>query len=256
MTKILIVYFSGVGATKKVAEIIHSQVSKRCKTDIFSIEDNNSPGVCDYNALIIGTPVHHAAPAKAVMNYVDTIKQPKDEMPVFIYNTRGLCSLNTNRILAKKLREKNMVTVMDKEYKSLASDGVLIFPFIKWLFQFENNLEMKICKDCTFFRGLAEQEKMQSYIPSFRLGSIINAPNKFLGQSVTRKIYLHKDRCTKCKKCIKQCPYNAFSISQENYPVFDSRMCENCYRCIHHCPMQALSLNKRRIQKNYLCIKE
>ena len=256
MKQILVLYFSGTGATKKVAEIMHARLSVECKTDIFSIENSDIPIFDTYNALIIGTPVYHAAPAKAIVRYAEKIPQLNNEIPAFIYNTRGLCSLNTNRILAKKLREKSIITVMDKAYRSPASDGAIIAPFIKRFFEFEKDIEKKVNHDCVNFLELLINKKLQGYIPRFRFGSIINAPNKFAGQLVTLKIHLHKDKCIKCRQCVEQCPHAAFLIGLDNYPLLDSKNCENCYRCIHHCPKMALSLSKRRTPKKLLQYKQ
>ena len=252
MKKILILYFSGVGATKKVAEIMYSQVSPNCKADIFSVENKDIANIENYNALIIGTPVYHAAPAKALMSYINTMPRLSKKTPVFIYSTRGLCSLNTHRIMAKKLQEKNIITVMDRVYRSPGSDGALLAPFVKRFFEFEKDIEKKIKRDCTDFLRLLDNKKMKGYIPKFSFGSIINAPNKAAGQLITVKIHLHRDKCVKCKLCIKHCPQKAFSTDHDNYPVLDSKLCENCYRCIHHCPKAALSLSKRRTPRKLL----
>ena len=258
MKKILILYFSGVGATKKIAELIHSQLSRNCKADIFSIECKDTPTIDNYNALVIGTPTYHAAPARAVMNYIEALPPLAKEMPAFIYNTRGLCSLNTNRLAAKGLHRKNIVTVMDRAYRGPASDGSLIAPFINRFFEFEKGIESKIDRDCSEFLRLLENGEVQGYTPRFQFGSIINAPNKLAGQLITLKIHLHKDKCVKCGKCIEHCPYTILSKDKNDYPQFAPKGtaaqpgCENCYRCIHHCPKTALSLSKRKTPKKIL----
>ena len=252
MKKILILYFSGVGATKKVAELMHHRLSQSCEVAIFSLESKDIPAISGYDALIIGTPTHHAAPPKIVMNYFATLPPLLKEMPAFIYNTRGLCSLNTNRLLAKQLQQKNIITFMDRVYRSPASDGSIVAPYIKRFFEFEPDLEIKINRDCNNFLDLLNRGELQGYIPNFQWGSIINAPNKFAGQSITLKIRLHKDKCTKCGLCIKQCPHKAFSKDGDGYPLFAAKNCENCYRCVHHCPNLALSLNKKKPLKKTL----
>ena len=254
MKKILILYFSGVGATKKVAELIYAQLSQsqNHEVDIHSIENKNIPNIDCYDAFVIGTPTYHAAPPKALMNYIDTISRLPKESPVFIYNTRGLCSLNTNRILAKQLQKKNIITIMDRAYRSPASDGSLFAPFIKRFFEFEKDLEKKINYDGMTFLGLLEQDIIQGYIPRFQFGSIINAPNKAVGQLITKKIYLHKDKCIKCSMCVEQCPHKSLSMDKQGYPLINQKGCENCYRCIHHCPQMALSISKRKTPKKLL----
>jgi flavodoxin/NAD-dependent dihydropyrimidine dehydrogenase PreA subunit len=250
--KILILYFSGVGATKKIAELIYSRLLQNCEVDMFSLENKDTPSINGYDALIIGTPVYHGAPPKVVMNYFDTIARLNKEIYAFIYNTRGTHSNNTNRILSKKILSKKIEIIMDREYRSPASDGSIITPFVKRFFEFEKDIEKKVSHDCMTFLELLEKDKPKSYIPRFRFGSIINAPNKFAGQVITLKIRLHKDKCVKCGRCIEQCPHSTFSTDKDGFPLYASRNYENCYRCIHYCPKLALSLCKRRALKKTL----
>jgi ferredoxin len=252
MKKILILYFSGAGATKKIAELMYSILLQYCEVEIYSIENNNIPSIANYDVLIIGTPVYHGAPSIAIIDFFDTIPELNKETYAFVYNTRGLCSLNTNRILSKKLYTKNIKTIMDREYRSPASDGSILAPFIKRFFEFEKDFENKIKRDCAIFLELIKSNNVKDYIPKFRFGSIINAPNKLAGQLITLKVYLHKEKCNKCSQCIKNCPHSAFSIDTDSYPLYASKNCENCYRCIHHCPNLALSLSKKRTPKKLL----
>ena len=262
MKSVLILYFSGVGSTKKIAELIYNELVQSCKVDISSIESKNIPNINSYDALVVGTPTYHAAPAKIMMSYLDALPPfrtskynniPKANKTVaFIYNTCGLCSLNTNRILAKKLQEKNIATIIDKAYRSPASDGSILAPFIKRFFEFEKDICKKINSDCAEFVRLLNNGNSKPYIPTFKLASIINGPNKAAGQFFTLKLHLHKNKCSKCGYCIKKCPHSAFSMGAYGYPLFNSKKCENCYRCVHHCPHLALSPWKRKEVKRSL----
>jgi len=231
---------------------MYIRLSQQCEVDIVSVESKNIPNINDYDALIIGTPVYHGAPAKMIMNFCDTIPRLSTEIQAFVYNTRGTHSLNTNRILAKKLVPKNIMVIMDKEYRSPASDGSIIVPFVKRFFEFEKDIEKKIHNDCETFLELLKASKSNKYIPKFRFGSIINAPNKLAGRLITLRIHLHKDKCVKCGRCMEQCPHSAFSTNKDGFPLYASTDCENCYRCIHHCPKLALSLSKCRTLKKTL----
>jgi len=231
---------------------MHVRLLQGCEVDMLSVETQDTLSPNSYDAVIIGTPTYHASPAKAMMNYLDAMPQMQKIIPAFIFNTRGLCSLNTNRILAKKLQEKNIITIMDRAYRSPASDGSLVTPFIKRFFEFEKDIERKIGRDCDDFLKSLNSGKLKSYVPRFQFGSIINAPNKAAGHLITVKIYLHKDKCIKCGLCIEQCPHKAFRADKNRYPILNSKHCENCYRCVHHCSKSALSLSKRRTPQKLL----
>jgi len=229
-----------------------TRLSQNCEIDMLSIENKNTPRMNDYDAFIIGTPVYHGAPPKIVIRYFEMIPRLTKETPAFIYNTRGLASFNTNRLLSQKLYQKNIITVIDREYRGPASDGTIIAPFIKRFFEFDKDIEKKIDSDCADFLKLLKNAKLQGYIPRFRLRSIVNAPNRLAGRLITLKIHLHKDKCTKCGHCTEQCPHSVLFTGKDGYPFCNSNDCENCYRCIHHCPNMALSLSKRRALKKLL----
>lgn len=251
MKKILILYFSGAGATKKVAGLMNTYLSQYDRPDMASME-HLPPDLTIYDALIIGVPVYHAAPPKTVMEFWDNIPPLTLETPAFLYNTRALYSLNTNRILAKKLRSKHIITVLSREYRSPASDGTIFAPGIRRFFEFEKDLDKKVRIDCQTFLDLIKQDPLPDRLPRFRFGSILNAPNKLAGQLITFRIHLHKDRCSRCGQCIKHCPRSAFSTGPDGYPLYSPASCENCLRCIHHCRRTALSLSKHRPLKKRL----
>lgn len=256
MKQVLILYFSGAGATKHVAALMLSHLREKCDATMCSLEDVRDTGPARYDALIVGTPVYHAAPARQVMEYFDVIRPAEQPIPAFLYNTRALWSCNTNRILAKKLKEKGIVTIQDRAYRSPASDGSLLVPFVPRFFAFERQLDTKVARDCDRFLSLLESDDAPlGYIPRFRFSSILNGPNKLAGQLTTFQIHLHRDACTRCAVCVNHCPHHAITVDAGGYPSVEKERCENCYRCIHHCPSRALSLSKGRRPRKQLYAK-
>jgi len=243
--RILILYFSGAGATKKVAELIHARLSLTCAADIFPIESGGFD-ISDYDALAVGTPVYHAAPPRLLTRYIEGIRPPAKATPALIFNTKGLCALNTNRILAGQLRGKNIITIADASYRSPASDGALLAPGVKRFFEFERGLSRKVAEDCAAFVGLLEAGGWRGYIPRFCFGGVVNAPNKLAGRLIRLRIHLHRERCAKCGLCVANCPSGALGRDSSGWPVPAKSKCANCYRCIHKCPGLALSLSRRR----------
>jgi menaquinone-dependent protoporphyrinogen IX oxidase len=106
MKRILILYFSGAGSTKKVAELMRETLAAQCDVELRAFEDAAEMDLNAFDGLILGTPVYHAAPSRIVTGYFKRMSPLRENIPAFIYNTRGLYSCNTNRILAKQVREK------------------------------------------------------------------------------------------------------------------------------------------------------
>ena len=251
--KILILYFSGVGATKKIAKMMAKELSNQ-DVEIYSIEEKSFKDFSCYDALIIGTPTHHAEPAQVLVDYIDELPVQEKQIPTFVFNTKELASCHTNRILAKNLLSKNLIAIYDADYVAPASDGSLIAPRINRFFRFEKNIESKVARDCVNFVELVKSQKDEIVVrmPAIRFSTFINAPNKFGSSFFKMSIHLHQDICTKCYQCIKGCPYNAFKKETSGFPIVMKKKCTNCYRCIHQCPKQALSLFKNKKHKRVI----
>lgn len=245
MKKILILYFSGAGATLNSIKYMQTCINNitGCSAYIHQMENDLEENINNYDALIIGTPCYHCSPCNALVSFFSKLPKLTSKIPAMIFNSYSLFSCNTNRITAKIIREKNIITIYDTAYRSPASDGTLITPFIKRFFEFEKNIYEKINADCNKFVSIINEEYTGD-IPHFKISSIFNAPNKLIGHLMTFNIYIHQDKCVKCDKCINDCPHHALYKNKENYPAFIKARCENCYRCIHHCPKNALSLRR------------
>lgn len=244
MKKILILYFSGVGNTKYVAEYMYSKLKKNVLVDIRCIEEVEAElDICRYDKIILGTPTIHSEPAKPVKDYLADIKPLKKPIPAFIFATYGLYPENVLRVLADLCIAKNIVPVKYSGYRCRANDGSLLFPFIKFLNHNEKYIERKMKRDIDDF---INHDTLKLNRPRYKLYGLLNYPNKWMGQHYHFKIFLHNEHCIKCGKCVINCPRKAISQDVEGYPVIDMEECMNCYRCIYHCPVMALSLYKKK----------
>jgi len=245
--KILILYFTAVGATGKVAKMMANNLSKH-EVEIYSVERKVIKDFSTYDALIVGTPTHHTEPAKFLMNYIDDLPIQQVKIPTFVFNTKGLASCHTNRILAKKLVSKNLITIYEADYIAPASDGSLLLPKMKRFFKFEKGIEAKVLRDCTHFLELVSLQKTEisTKLPPIRLSTLVNFPNKLMSQFIKVSIHLHEEDCIKCNLCSNKCPYQAIDKDEEGFPVVIKSKCTNCYRCIHQCPTQALGIRKNK----------
>jgi len=56
------------------------------------------------------------------------------------------------------------------------------------------------------------------------------------------KDFVVQDSCTKCGKCIEDCPADNISLSEAGITFGDR--CRCCYRCVYSCPSKAISGKK------------
>jgi ferredoxin/flavodoxin len=246
MKHILILYYSGVGNTKYVANLIHSNLSSFCRSDLYSIEHLPIDfDIKNYDAMVIGFPTIHAEPAIPIKTFIQTMSSLKRNVPAFLFTTCGLFSANTLRIFGFMCMDKNINPILNQSFRCAATDGILLAPFMPNWFKHERNLTIKARNAALQFLQLLETD-YQTVIPRLKLYSILNYPNKKLGQRFPFPIYLHKDTCSRCQTCSKNCPSKALTINTKGYPIYEKDKCVHCLRCIHHCPNLALSISSKK----------
>lgn len=236
-----------------VAERYQVAVSDGVIGELYSIEKLPAGlSLKAYDGVIIGFPVIHTHPSVRMLRFIEALKPFESPVPACIFCTCGLYSANTLRIFSKACLTKNILPVCTYSYRCAASDGMLLAPFIPVLATHEKGLESKILRHCRSFADMLELGDFKAALPRFKLYSILNYPNKLAGTMVTFPIYLHREPCIRCGRCIANCPSHALSRGDDGYPLFNSKQCEKCYRCIHYCPQKALSLSKHSTPRTVL----
>ncbi len=91
-----------------------------------------------------------------------------------------------------------------------------------------------------------EDVKTKLRFPNSTIAKLISIGNIF--KRILRKIpYLkNKDRCTKCKNCIRVCPVGAIKLEDEI--KFDYLKCISCLTCIENCSYFALDTKRAGIK--------
>jgi ferredoxin len=239
MKKILSPYHSGVGNTKLVSKKISSFLqSKKIAVENYSVENFNREKIRDFDYLIIGFPTYFLECSKVMSEFITALPRYEKPKYAFIYTTCGLFSANALYNFTLTLRKKNIHVVHSAVYRCPATDFVLIIPSSKPTLTFEKNLQTNIERDIKrAFFGFKHREICP---PKFKFYSLLTKPMERVERKNT--IQIDNNLCTRCGKCVKNCPHKCFSKT-DNGIVFTIENCENCYRCIHHCPVRALSLD-------------
>lgn len=53
-------------------------------------------------------------------------------------------------------------------------------------------------------------------------------------------VVFHKDKCTNCGACLKNCSISAIRMDSENYPI----ICNHCGYCTKYCPHRCISVRE------------
>lgn len=250
--KIMILYHSGAGSTKTIAEI-YNQLLNQHTVQMASVTESIPMDSLDNSDLLIfAFPTYHCTPSTSMRKFVQRIPVLKAKAKAFIITTYGLFSGNAIRIFSQEAKKKNIITVGYSDYKAPATDGTLLFPPFSFMYRYENKIEYAIRNDVEKIIALLDSPFPEEDIPAFKLYTILNAPNKYLGEKYQPVIKIIEDRCIQCNMCINNCPNNCWAPGQNKYPLFNRSDCESCYRCIHHCPEDALIISSRTVTKKKL----
>lgn len=248
MKKILIIYSSGAGSTKSIVDI-YSRLLCQFQVDVLPVNLSFDYSVFkNYDLLVFAFPCYHCDMSRLMHEFM--AKMPKQEQirKAFAFITYGLYSGNTLRIFVKQCIERNIYVEAYADYKSPGTDASLVFPAIKLVYRYENNIAANIIKDIRKVKEILSTDPFSYKLPRFKLYSILNFPNKWLGKLHKPQIKVRKEVCSNCHLCINSCPRDCWSAGG-SYPIFDKTKCDTCYKCIHQCPQEALVFSKSTINK-------
>lgn len=249
MKKILIIYNSGAGSTKTIVDIYYTLLNEY-QVDVLPVNLSfDFSAFNDYDLLIFAFPCYHSDMSRLMHEFMAKMPKQNRIKKAFAFITYGLYAGNTLRIFIKQCIEKNIYVEDYTDYKAPGTDACLVFPSIKLIYRYENNIAANILKDIRKVKAVLSTDSFSYKLPRFKLYSILNYPNELLGKNHQPQIIkVREDVCTNCYLCVKRCPRSCWTIGV-TYPVFNKLECDTCYKCIHQCPQNALIFSKNTMKK-------
>ena len=252
MSNILIVYFSGTGGTKRIADSFEIELLKRnllvkkCSLDYSIYKENCSSGTLpeEFDLLLLIFPVHAFDAPQPVYEWIMETKIAKMKTAVISVSGGGEvwpntgCRNNCCKVLEEKgfevVYEKMMV--MPSNFLIKANDHTAM-----WLIQAVPEKVNKIVD------RLIEGKTRRTHFKKGFIRSYISKLEKKNANRFAKKIKINNN-CSGCGLCIRHCPVKNITWS-ENKPVFND-WCVACCKCIYGCP------NKAMVNKSFMVFKE
>ena len=251
--KALILYFSGTGNTKFVAEKFEHELKLNgIKTEIHSIEQAVPIAPDTYDLLILGCPKYYEFP---MLHFVNSIKQRlqagKKEIPVLAFCTQtGPLKTNFNG-MAKVLARKNHQLIVSKSFQM--ANNFLIFKS----FQQTDEQDIKDRIDqidpqvkelvTAFLNKKAQMEHVGFFMGGMEHLVAVSCDKLF---PVFAMKYSASDACVSCGMCEKMCPKQNITI-KGGKPQF-GKHCMFCMRCINLCPANAILYHGVKFPQYYM----
>lgn len=234
----MILYFSGTGNSKMVAE----QLAKVMKERLHSIEDGRLPRLKDSEDLLLVAPLYFWSLPSLVLSYLaqERASLPKDIQVVMTCggNLGGGASLITAQLGRLGFDQVYVYgLVMTTNY----------IPFYKM--EDPDKAGQAIQTALDQIPELVEairKKRSASYSSLMVLGRPL--AQWLYGRARQTKHFWVNDKCTACGLCQKACPSQAIRL-ENKLPQWTKAQCSLCLRCLHRCPSSAIEYGKSTLGK-------
>lgn len=251
MAKAIILYYSGVGSTRLIAQ----EIQKKLDIDaaLYAVNEKGQPRNIElFDYIVFAFPCYNGAPAPIMLDYIKGLSTCKTPKKAAAFVSYGFAKANTERIFAKHCAEKNIQVLYSAAYCCPAVDAVLKQPDKLPYQEFEKGIHSRITSDTKKLQELFAAPPAENKLPAFHVSGVLLAPKNMVKQRRKQNIYLDTERCARCGRCVKLCRQKALKAQWDEYPVYERSKCAHCYKCIHLCIRQALSLSKKKAPQRQL----
>jgi len=236
----IMLYFSGTGNSKYIAELFCDNTNATC----YSIEESNDFDKLIHLEDVIGFcyPVYMSRVPRIMREFVLKHMSSLKDKKVIILCTQLLLSGDGARSFAA-LFPKHYVDVIYAEHLFMPNNvnNVFILPGPS-----EKSIKRSIDKSKREISVICDNIKNEILIKrgfnycSRALGLLQGV---FLSQLEARANYSVKidKSCTKCSVCVKACPTKNLELS-DDLRITHNHNCTMCYRCINNCPKRAITV--------------
>ncbi len=248
----MILYFSGTGNSKHIAEIIAKETNDSLYSINEAIKNNTYPSSIEDETVIFCTPTYAWRLPRLVNDWIKKGEVFSNKKAYF-FMTCGGDNGNAEKYI-KKLCKKRKMTFMGLSQ--------IIMP--------ENYIARYDCPShpISVFIVRKADKKMEEMVSLIRSNE--NIPSKevtltdklksgivndcFYPFCVKAKKFTVSEACIGCNKCVELCPLNNIHL-KDGRPVW-GKNCTHCMACICHCPKEAIEYGKISVGKRrYTCPK-
>lgn len=250
---VLILYFSGTGNTRRVAEEFGACLEEREFTvTLHSMEERADLTKLSYDFLIVGMPKYYEYPLLPAIRYLKK-NLPKSEhtVPALAFCTQAGTLKTDFTGLEKLLQKKNYRLTVEASLPY--ANNLLIFGAFRpteppELLKNRENIRRQVGSLLdTFLGGGVRREQTKAWQKP--LIYLVAASCTRLMPALAMR-FSADDACTGCGLCVRQCPVKNIRMV-DGRPEF-RRHCLFCTRCINSCPVNAIRYSGKKCPQ-YRC---
>ncbi len=246
----MILYFSGTGNTKFVAEYIAEHIGDECVSLNDILKYKLPLRFNSVKPFVIAAPIYASCYPTIIMKLIRKAEFTGSDK-IYFLTTMGAGTGAFEVPLEKIADEKDMAYMgacgvpMPNNY--IAGSDL----------PNADEAESKIKAALPLMKELSEHILAGEMIEKYDRGTSYFVAK--LGNVIFEKFFMSSSgyrvsaNCVSCGKCEEGCPVNNVKLSPAGVPHFD-HYCIGCYACINRCPMNAINIGKKTENRNrYVC---
>lgn len=245
MNTLGLIYFSGTGNTRLVAEMIKSSfINLGWTVDMVRMEDvmkgDAALDLSKYDLIGFGSQVIGYGVPNLVKDFLKRLPRGQHQK-TFIFRTAGgvaPVNYNASKYMIRVLKDKDYAVFHERLF-SLGSNWIKRFsdPVVHQLYLSTREKVDQMCREL-----IAGEDRFYQTGLLMRIGMGIVS---FLSGQFFRIAgldYKVTDACGNCGLCVRNCPSQ--NIKLKNGKVSFGLNCSVCMRCVYNCPKQAIELQR------------
>jgi ferredoxin len=247
--KMVILYFSGTGNSKYIAELFCSHI----KAKSYSIEDKIDFGQLIVSEEIIGFcyPIYGSRIPRIMREFVKKYMEALKNKKVVIFCTQWIFSGDGARAFTD-IFPRDFIKVIYAEHFYMPNNvnNLFFLPLAneKKIKKYKIKSEQKMVLVCQNIKNGAIKKRGFNALSRI-LGLMQGALMPKLEKKSMNKVRISDD-CTLCRFCVSICPIG--NLEYINGKIIQKNNCTICYRCINKCPQKAITVFFRgKVRKQY-----
>lgn len=247
--KILLIYFSGTGNTKRITDLYVSAFEELdCEVSVAELprdgaDIKNADYVRSFDIIGIGYPIHAFNAPKIILKACKALPRLDikhgENKRVFIYKTSGepvrmsdLSSLKMRKLLKKR------GYAAEGEYQYVMPYNIIFRHSDTAAYKMWETAKALVPVDALEITG-GERHLPKNVIFGGFLAWVLRVEHP--GARLIGKFFKTTKDCTKCGLCINACPTKNIKINKNGKVVFGGS-CMMCMRCAFNCPHNAIKM--------------
>jgi len=242
-------YFSGTGNSKYIAELFCERMNAACHSIEEKIDFSNL--IAPEKAIAFCYPVYGSRVPRIMREFVKRHMESLKDKKLIIFCTQMYFSGDGARAFTD-IFPRGYVSVIYAEHflmpNNVCNFFILPLPGERSIKKYVKKAERKmqtVCDEITY--GVI---KKRGFNPVSRALGLIQGVFYPKFEKIGMDRVWIGDNCTQCNLCVTICPMNNFE--NESGKVKPKNNCTMCYRCINKCPKKSISVYLRgKVKKQY-----